>query len=154
MTTRRLLRPLVAALVIAAVGGFAGYLIPLRLAPIGNLGFMLGVVITGPLGLIVGLAFGIVANRRAWNRGRFLALLSLTATLFAALTLFVLTSTPLLAKFDLPQWDYRNLLTTDEPARVLVFQVTTPDASPLWLIRTTFAVPRDRIDYGKMPHGS
>jgi hypothetical protein len=58
-------RVVLPGLVLGAVGLVAGFFGPMLLAPEANQGPMLGLFITGPLGLLVGLLWGVW---REWTR--------------------------------------------------------------------------------------
>jgi hypothetical protein len=61
---RRALGP---ALLVGGIGFAAGFFGPMILAPGANQGPMLGIFITGPVGFLLGLGFGIVREVRAAN---------------------------------------------------------------------------------------
>lgn len=57
--------PIGFALFVGAVTFFAGFVGPMIVAPGANQGPLLGILYTGPLGVVVGLAWGLL---RAWRR--------------------------------------------------------------------------------------
>jgi hypothetical protein len=59
---RRAVRP---AAVLGGIGFAGGFFGPMLLAPGANQGPMLGIFITGPLGFLLGLVYGIVREWRA-----------------------------------------------------------------------------------------
>lgn len=59
-----LLRIALYGLVVGLIGFAAGFFGPMILAPRANQGPLLGIFVTGPLGVLLGLAGGIVRSRR------------------------------------------------------------------------------------------
>ena len=55
-------RALVGGMVLGATGFACGFFGPIALSPEANQGPLLGIFITGPLGLIAGLVFGALAS--------------------------------------------------------------------------------------------
>jgi hypothetical protein len=62
----RSVRVVLPGLVLGGIGFVAGFLGPILLTPEANQGPLLGIFITGPLGLVVGLLWGVW---REWRRG-------------------------------------------------------------------------------------
>ena len=60
----RAVRP---ALLVGGIGFAAGFFGPMIFVPGANQGPMLGIFITGPLGFVLGLGFGVVREVRAAN---------------------------------------------------------------------------------------
>jgi hypothetical protein len=60
-SVRRAMGP---ALLVGAIGFAAGFFGPMVLKPEANQGPLLGIFITGPLGFVVGLGYGIVREMR------------------------------------------------------------------------------------------
>jgi hypothetical protein len=59
---RRAIRP---ALIVGGIGFAAGFFGPMLLEPDANQGPMLGIFITGPLGFMLGLVYGVI---REWRK--------------------------------------------------------------------------------------
>ena len=81
------IRVVVSTLLLGAVGLLCGYFGPLQLSPDANQGPLLGIFFTGPIGFIVGLAFGVISVIRPMSYARFAALLLGLAGITAAGTL-------------------------------------------------------------------
>ena len=65
----RLRRAVAPALVLGGIGFAAGFFGPIIFTPEANQGPLLGIFITGPLGFVIGLVYGIVRECRRTETG-------------------------------------------------------------------------------------
>jgi hypothetical protein len=77
-----------AVLVIGGAGFLCGFIGPIVLNPEANQGPLLGIFVTGPLGALLGAAFGIVATIRRMSRHAFNSTLVVLAIVTAVSTLY------------------------------------------------------------------
>jgi hypothetical protein len=83
------IRLLLSAILVGAAGFVCGYFGPLALNPESNQGPLLGLFITGPLSVLLGLGFGVVAALRPMSPARFATCLSTLAAAVGATTLYL-----------------------------------------------------------------
>jgi hypothetical protein len=86
------LRPVLAALLLGGLGLIAGIYAPLALNSDFQLGPLIGIFGTAPVGLLAGLILGLLAHLLAWKRSLFIASLGLASAALLAFILF--TSLP------------------------------------------------------------
>lgn len=83
------LRPVVAGVILGALGLIGGYFAPLWLNPYSNIGPLTGIFFSGPFGLAAGLILGHVAYLLGWSSSRFAASVGLAGGALVMCTLFL-----------------------------------------------------------------
>src|SRR5438874_11910129 len=77
------------ALLLGAVGFLAGFIGPLRLSPEANQGPLVGIFITGPMGLLLGGGLGTLAASRQWHLALFVATLFIGSAVVCSAALYL-----------------------------------------------------------------
>ena len=127
--------PLLWALILGAVGFFAGFLGPLTFSPDANQGPLLGIFITGPGGFLFGLVLGVVVIVVSPQVSVRKCILAAASILVAAVTLY----------WSLPQPKYLGRIIDAEIGSCASTTTTLPAEIADWearIAKVTWASPR------------
>ena len=81
---------LVGALLLGAAGLACGFLGPMALDPGANQGPLLGIFVTGPLGVLIGLGLGVAVGNQPIDRWKKLRRVGVGAAVYAAVILLAI----------------------------------------------------------------